>query len=365
MSASRSAVPVSPTVTLRSPQASLSNADATPALLAHKSEGYGRDGEGEETKGLVKTTTLATSRSAISLTPRITFKSLSIADGTPFAPSPLVSETTPERNFGRRRPQSRVIHSVSNGELQKASGEQGLPGGSTSPAPMKPPPRVHAAAVGPTARAGPTATVVASTGESCGDNGGGSGKSAPDTATTVAQTLANGRPGASSGSAISRRSDTQRESAAGPLVSREPPTKSRASTPHEARTSDTPNTTSSPLDLSASLTAVEGIARIDIPRIGFVPMEATAPKLAGEESPAATSHPETAQSSESKGESQEVKSPEVCGGSDQDTVGSRVKPTEDKVGTPGTMDEDGTPNTLQDNKMVRPGKCVFLFLLVL
>ena len=348
VSASRSAVAISPTVTFKSAE-SLSDEDATPALLSRKSEDDGRDGEGKETKGLVRTTALAASRSAISLTPRITFKSFAVAEGNPFESSPLVPEKTPERDSGRsRRPQSRVIRGASKGEIRKAGGGQGLPSGSSSPVLIEGSPRVSRAAMGPMAAA-PTAvttSVVASTGVSCGDNGAVADKGAPDTVATAAQTAANGRPGANRG--IYRRSDTRRESAAGSLVGRDPPTKSTESTPQEAKTSDTPSITLSPLDISASLTAVEGIARDDGAEIGFLPTEATAPKSAGKESPAATSRLEAAQSYESRGESPEVKSSGACSGSDQDMVGSSAKAADGKVGTPGIVDEGGKPSTLQD-----------------
>lgn len=367
MSTSRNALLVSPRVTFKSPEQSIS--DSTPALIKPKSENDDRGGAGTETKGLAGTAKLSTSRSAITLTPRVTFKSLAVAGGTPFASSPLVSEKTPERDFGRRRPQARVVHGVDKGEIRKDGAGQGLSGGDSAPGPMRGVPGVSPAAVEPKARtsAGKMTTVVASTGESCEENGAETNKGvsvlpsgpsieavavgALDTSTAVAQTAANGHSGATS--TVSRSHGTRRESVAGSLASRDSPTKPTTCTRQEARISDTSNTTSPP-DMNASLFAVEGVARGDSARIAFLPREATAQKIAGEESPFARLYREAARSSENKRESHEVNSPDVRG-SDQDMVGSGAKPTERKVGTPGIMGEGGTPSTLQKT-MVRARK---------
>lgn len=354
VSNSRSVLPVSPTVVkFRSPAESLS--DSTPALRTRKSEYGGRDSEGKKIKGPVRTSTFVISRSAISLTPRVTFKTLTVTEGAPFAPSPLVSDKTPERDFGRRRPQGRIGHGAGKDETRTAGGRHGLSGGDSPLGPVKGSPRVSAcpAAAEPTAEvsAAVATAVVAST----GDNSPGSTKGALDTVATVAPKLANCRSGPSS--TVFRTNDTRRTSAAGYLVSRDSPKKSTVSTLQEGRTSDTPKKTSSTPDMR--LTAVQGIARVDRATIGSLLREAKAPQSAGEESPPATLHPYAAHYSENKRESQsqEVKPPEVCR-SDQDAVGSGAKPTKGKVSTPRVMDEGGTP---QDT-MVRARKMRYSFL---
>lgn len=335
VSISRNTPPISPTVTFRSPEGSLS--DTTPAVLSD-----GRSGVGKETKGVVKATTLATSRSAISITPRVTFKSLAIAKGPSFASSPLILENTPERVLGRRRPQARNVQGVGKAEIRKGGGGRGLSGDDISPRPTKGPPRVSPAAAEPMARAstGRTTTMAASTGESGGDNGTRSIMDGPDTVAAVAPPQASGRSGDSS--TVSRTNGSRRESAVGSLASGDSPTMSTTPTRQEARTSDTPNVTS-PRGTSISLTAVEGITRVDGARIGSLPREATAPRSSGEESPSATLQPEASSSSQSKRASQELIPPEVCR-SDQDTMGSGTKPTESAI-----IDEGGaSPSTLQD-----------------
>ena len=185
----------SPAVTFLSPAASL--LDSTPALVTSKGDHGGRGSAGKETKGLPRTSTLIASRSTISLTPRVTFKTSSAANATPFASSPLVADKTRERDFGRRRPQGRTAHGVGKGETRKAGGGHGLFGGDSSPRPVDSSPPcvpVSLATAEPTAKApsGTTTTVVAST----GDNGHGSKEGAPDaTAAAIAPTAANGRTG--------------------------------------------------------------------------------------------------------------------------------------------------------------------------